>query len=178
MENLETFPLYLKVMRKKLRLDLMFDSDHIGLHERERPQGPGPWRRRTSSGVGKAANHGPPRLQGGCHMQITCAVFLLRGLVFIFILCIHSSTGFEWPAPNPIFLNSSHIFSVVTYFGFCFKSAMWCQSKSTCPSNSHTQAYPGLGPSAPSRVSSNMLEDACNFLVLYVIEKISNAKSS
>lgn len=89
MKKLETFPLYLKVMSKKLRLDLMFDSDHIGLHERDRPEGPGPCGSRAGSGVGKAAKHRPPRLQvRRPRADDLCSVF--TGMLIVYICPLYT----------------------------------------------------------------------------------------
>lgn len=123
MKKLETGPLYLKIMMKKLPLDLMFNSDQIGLHWKWMSSGPVPRGKhrelRSGEGSGRRVTQAPGAA-ATCGLPVS--VFLFGSLQFIFIPCAHSSIGVEWLAPDPIFLHSSCIFSAVNCFGFWFKS--------------------------------------------------------
>lgn len=154
---------------------ILFSSDEIGSITSDCL--PVPWRKQHISWVGEAATNGCPVSRCTCHVWLTW-VFLF-GLWVIFILCAHSSIGFAGPAPNPIFFffffYSSHIFSVVNYFGFCFTSTHLAEAKT--PVLPITIVSPGK-VLLLHKVSSNILNNARGFFLPYLIWKILNAKSS
>lgn len=74
------------------------------------------------------------------HVWLTCVSILIWILICIYPLCTQFHR-FCVTCPKSYFFNSSHIFSAVNYFGFCFTSAHVCWSKNACPSNRHSQSW-------------------------------------
>lgn len=179
MKKLETVPLHLKIMMKKLPLDLMFNSDKIGLHWKWMSSGPVPWGKQHELRGAEGRRWSVTQAPGAdaiCGLPVS--VFLFGSLQFICIACVPSSIGVEWLAPNPIFLNSSCIFSVVNYFGFWFKST-------PCGAEAKTPVLPTAIFSATldsvfllQKAFSRIRHNVRNFFLPYVIRKILNAKSS